>query len=149
MKKIFKDYDFGNLLKEIRSETGLTQEKFAGKIGRNRKWIAYKEIEDRKMYIEDFIKIIKTYNFDVTFIYPIDERSIKINDYEPKDFLRILREFTGKIQCEFASDINKTNFWQCLNENGRTRYYANDLFLLAKMNGFQVELSYNGDKYIN
>ncbi len=148
MENLTKDYYFANLLKLIRKKTGLTQEEFAKRIGRNRKWLAYKEINSRKMYMDDFMSIIKTFKFDIIFRYD-GNRRIKINDFEPKDFLRILRELTGKNQTQFATLINKSNFWQNLNENGKTRYYANDLFDLASKNGFEIELCYKGDIYEN
>ena len=149
MEKYYKEYTVGSLIRDMRVFLNLTQKDFSNKIGKSINWLSDKELNIKRIYINDFANIIKIFGFRVTFIYFKDIRSITLNDHEPKDFLRILRELTEKNQSQFSNEIGRTNFWQNLNENGKTKFYANDLFLLASKNGYEIKLSYKGDKYEN
>ncbi|QNQ82911.1 helix-turn-helix transcriptional regulator (plasmid) [Lactobacillus sp. PV037] len=55
----------GNRIKELRAQTGLSQEKFAMKINMDRSYFADVELGNRNISINNLEKIIK--GFDITF----------------------------------------------------------------------------------
>lgn len=63
---------------------------------------------------------------------------IKANKYAGKDILRFIRENTNLTQKEFASNINKTWYWQASNEIGRFHYSIDDLIKIA--NTYNLEI---------
>jgi DNA-binding XRE family transcriptional regulator len=54
------------------------------------------------------------------------------NDYEPKDILKIIREWTELSQKDFAKSINRSRDSINNIENGRNRIYLNTLLEIAK-----------------
>jgi len=90
--------------------------------------------------IKDFIKILEKCNFDLFIINVKDNRKISIKEYDPGFILKVVREWTDLGIVEFSETIGKKKSWQSSNELGLTDYYANDLFELAKVNGFELEL---------
>ena len=57
---------------------------------------------------------------------------LKANKYEPKDIMKIVREWTNKTQKEFGEDVKKSNEWVKANETGKTNYYFKDLLKFVK-----------------
>jgi len=135
-----KDYKIGTILKNIRNHYKMTQQEFSNKINFTRSWLSKKETEIERIYIKDFIKILEKCNFDLFIINVKDNRKISIKEYDPGFILKVVREWTDLGIVEFSETIGKKKSWQSSNELGLTDYYANDLFELAKVNGFELEL---------
>lgn len=68
---------------------------------------------------------------------------INANKYEPKDIIKIIREWTNKTQKDFGKDINKTNEWVKANESGKTNFYFKDFLELCKKNNINITISKN------
>ncbi len=57
---------------------------------------------------------------------------IVVNDYEPKDIIRIIREWTELTQKEFAENINRSRDSIQKIETGKRGYNINTLLEIAK-----------------
>lgn len=66
---------------------------------------------------------------------------LKANKYEPKDIMKIVREWTNKTQKEFGEDVKKSNEWVKANETGKTNYYFKDLLNICKKNNIDITIS--------
>lgn len=66
---------------------------------------------------------------------------ISLNDYEPKDVIRIIREQTELTQKDFGKSINKRERTIQDYEAGRRRYYAETLKLIAKVHKIRIVIS--------
>lgn len=66
---------------------------------------------------------------------------LKANKYEPKDIMKIVREWTNKTQKEFGEDVKKSNEWVKANETGKTNYYYKDLLNICKKNNIDITFS--------
>lgn len=66
---------------------------------------------------------------------------ISLNDYEPKDVIRIIREWTELTQKEFGKSINKHERTIQDYEAGRKRYYTETLKLIAKVHKVKIIIS--------
>ena len=66
---------------------------------------------------------------------------LKANKYEPKDIMKIVREWTNKTQKEFGEDVKKSNEWVKANETGKTNYYFKDLLNICKKNNIDITFS--------
>ena len=68
---------------------------------------------------------------------------MKLNlcDYEPKDVIRIIREWTGLTQKEFGKSINKAERTIQDYESGRSRYYIDTLYMIAKVHNVEIFIS--------
>ena len=73
----------GNRIRELRSHTGLSQEKFAQKIGMDRTYFASVELGKRNISIVNIEKIANG------IIYTKDHRYIKLIEVVPINFLKI------------------------------------------------------------
>lgn len=99
-----------------------------------------KETNKSKIYISDFIEILKLFNYDILFKSDKYQIKLYLLDHSSANILRFMRETTGKTQKEFSNSINKTNDWSYTNEAGITNYYASDLFKLAIIHNFEIIL---------
>lgn len=68
---------------------------------------------------------------------------INANKYEPKDILKIIREWTNLTQKDFGNQIGKSNEWVKANEAGKTNYYFKDLLDLARKNNINIIITKN------
>lgn len=66
---------------------------------------------------------------------------LKANKYEPKDIMKIVREWTNKTQKEFGEDVKKSNEWVKANETGKTNYYFKDLLNICKKNNIDITIT--------
>ena len=66
---------------------------------------------------------------------------LNFNDYEPKDVIRIIREWTGLTQEEFAKTINKKKRTIQDYEAGKCRYYAETLKLISKVHNIEITIN--------
>lgn len=66
---------------------------------------------------------------------------INANKFEPKDVMKIVRDWTNKTQKEFGNDIDKSGEWCKANECGKTNYYFKDLLKLCKINNINIIIS--------
>ena len=57
---------------------------------------------------------------------------ICLSDYEPKDVIRIIREWTELIQKEFSKSIGKAERIIQDYEAGRSRYYIDTLYKIVE-----------------
>lgn len=65
---------------------------------------------------------------------------MKLNlcDYEPKDVIRIIREWTELTQKEFGKSINKAERTIQDYESGACRYYIDTLYDIAKVHNITI-----------
>ena len=63
---------------------------------------------------------------------------LNFNDYEPKDVIRIIREWTGLTQKEFGKTINKKERTIQDYEAGRIRYYSETLREIRKVHNIEI-----------
>lgn len=63
---------------------------------------------------------------------------IKFNDFEPKDIIRFIREWTGLTQKQFGKSINKSERSIQDYESGRRRYYVEMLSDICKVHGIKI-----------
>ena len=70
---------------------------------------------------------------------------MKLNliDYEPKDVIRIIREWTELTQKEFGKSINKAERTIQDYESGKCRYYIDTLYEIAKVHNVKIVISKN------
>lgn len=68
---------------------------------------------------------------------------MKLNlcDYEPKDVIRIIREWTELTQKEFGKSINKAERTIQDYESGACRYYIDTLYDIAKVHNIEIIIS--------
>ena len=134
------DFKVGTTIKTLRKFFNMTQEEFSKKVEVPRSWLSKKEVERDRIYIKDLIDIINKCNADLYIINIKDDRKISIKEYNPGFILKVMREWTLLNMTDFANTIGRKTSWQSENESGNINYYANDLFELAKVNGFELEL---------
>ena len=60
------------------------------------------------------------------------------NDYEPKDVIRIIREWTELTQKEFGKSIGKSERTIQDYEAGRCRYYIDTLYKIAQVHKITI-----------
>lgn len=65
---------------------------------------------------------------------------LNFNDYDPKDVIRIIREWTGLTQKEFAKSINKHERTIQDYEAGRRRYYTETLNYICKVHNIKITI---------
>lgn len=65
---------------------------------------------------------------------------ISLNDYETKDVIRIIREWTELTQKEFGKSINRSERTIQDYEAGRRRYYAETLKAIAKIHNLKITI---------
>lgn len=63
---------------------------------------------------------------------------LNFNDYEPKEVIRIIREWTGLTQEEFAKSINKKKRTIQDYEAGKCRYYTETLKQICKIHNIEI-----------
>lgn len=63
---------------------------------------------------------------------------INFTDYEPKDVIRMIREWTGLTQKEFGKSIGKKERTIQDYEAGRIRYNMDTLAIIAKKHGIKI-----------
>lgn len=66
MKIIIDQYEPKEIIKFIRQSTGLTQEKFANKIGKGKDAVQSYELGRSKMTFDKFIEITKIFDLKIT-----------------------------------------------------------------------------------
>ena len=69
-----------------------------------------------------------------------------IKDYEAKDIVRFIREYTGLTQREFASKINKSYDWVQSVELGRLNYKFEDLINICNLFNLNMIIESNNTK---
>lgn len=65
---------------------------------------------------------------------------ISLNDYEAKDLIRIIREWTELTQKEFGKSIHKSERTIQGYESGRRRYYTDTLKTIAKVHNVKITI---------
>lgn len=70
----------------------------------------------------------------------MDMSKFLFNDYEPKDVIRIIREWTNLTQKEFGKSINKSERTIQDYEAGRRRYYSNTLKEICKVHHIKITI---------
>lgn len=68
---------------------------------------------------------------------------ICLSDYEPKDVIRIIREWTELTQKEFGKSIGKAERTIQDYESGRSRYYIDTLYKIAKVHNIEIVITKN------
>ncbi len=68
---------------------------------------------------------------------------INVIDYEAKDILKIIREWTGLTQKEFAKTLNRSRDSINNIENGRNRIYFDTLIEIAKTHNLKITIEKN------
>ncbi len=66
---------------------------------------------------------------------------ICLNDYEPKDVIRIIREWTELTQKEFGRSIGKVERTIQDYEAGRSRYYIDTLYKIAEVHNVEIVIT--------
>lgn len=65
---------------------------------------------------------------------------INANGYEAKDILKIIREWTGLTQKEFAHTLNRSRDSINNIENGRNKIYFDTLLEIAKIHNLKITI---------
>lgn len=65
---------------------------------------------------------------------------LKFNDYEPKDIIRIIREWTEETQKDFGKSIGKSERTIQDYESGRRRYYTETLKKICKVYDIKITI---------
>lgn len=65
---------------------------------------------------------------------------LNFNDYDTKDVIRIIREWTGLTQKEFGKSINKSERTIQDYESGRRRYYTETLKKICKEHKIKITI---------
>lgn len=68
---------------------------------------------------------------------------ICLSDYDPKDVIRIIREWTELTQKEFGKSIGKAERTIQDYESGRSRYYIDTLYKIAKVHNIEIVITKN------
>ncbi len=63
---------------------------------------------------------------------------IRCNDYNEKDIIRFMRDYTEKTQTQFAKDIQKTRSWCAKAERDEIKISLHDFLKLAKINNIDI-----------
>ncbi len=66
---------------------------------------------------------------------------INLTNYEPKDVIRIIREWTELTQKEFGKSIGKAERTIQDYEAGRSRYYIDTLYKIAEVHNVKIIIS--------
>lgn len=66
---------------------------------------------------------------------------ICLSDYEPKDVIRIIREWIELIQKEFGKSICKAERTLQDYEAGRSRYYIDTLYKIAEVHKIEIVIT--------
>lgn len=66
---------------------------------------------------------------------------LNITDYEPKDLIRIIREWTELTQKEFGRSIGKAERTIQDYEAGKSRYYIDTLYKIAEVHNVKIIIS--------
>jgi ribosome-binding protein aMBF1 (putative translation factor) len=69
---------------------------------------------------------------------------LNLNDYEPKEIIRIIREWTELTQKEFGKTINKKERTIQDYESGQIRYSAETLMQIAKIHNVTITIEKKG-----
>lgn len=67
--------------------------------------------------------------------------TISLGDYEPKDIIYIIREWTGLSQANFGKSINKSRRMIQEYEAGKSRYYITTLLLISKVHNVEIKIT--------
>ncbi|MDR1754455.1 MAG: helix-turn-helix domain-containing protein, partial [Eubacterium sp.] len=73
-----------------------------------------------------------------------DCMKLNLNDYEPKEIIRIIREWTELTQKEFGKTINKKERTIQDYESGQIRYSAETLMQIAKIHNVTITIEKKG-----
>ena len=65
---------------------------------------------------------------------------INFNNYDTKDIIRIIREWTGLTQKEFGKSIKKSERTIQDYEAGRRRYYSETLKFICKVHKIKITI---------
>ena len=87
----------------------------------------------------DSIQIIHAYCYTVKH-RRFGTIKISLNDYESKDVIRIIREWTELTQKEFGKTINKHERTIQDYEAGRRRYYIDTLKIISKAHNIKITI---------
>lgn len=63
-----------------------------------------------------------------------------IKDYDAKDIIRFIREYTGLTQKQFAQKINKSYDWVQSTELGRLNYKFEDLIAICNLFNLNITI---------
>ena len=73
---------------------------------------------------------------------------LKLNDYEAKDVVRIMREWTGKTQKEFAKTIGYKEDSISKMETATRNTYLHTFIEMAKKNGVDIYIEKDEKRWI-
>lgn len=80
------DYDFGNRLKELRRQSGMTQKQLAEKIGITKSVISFYELRERTPSPEILVKLATEFKVSSDFLLGIEKgKSIDISGLNTED----------------------------------------------------------------
>ena len=63
---------------------------------------------------------------------------IKCNNYETKEIIKFMRDFTEKTQTSFANDVNKKRNWCAKLEAGKSNITLDAFIKLANINNLEI-----------
>ena len=80
------DYDFGNRLKELRRQSGMTQKQLAEKIGITKSVVSFYELRERTPSPEILVKLATEFKVSSDFLLGIEKgKSIDISGLDTED----------------------------------------------------------------
>lgn len=90
--------DFGNILRDLRLKSGLSQRELADKLGITKSMISYYELQERAPSPEILIKLAKFFHVTADYLLGIDGKTAKtldVSDLDEED-IRLL-EHTAEV----------------------------------------------------
>ncbi len=95
--------------------------------------------------INYILSIVNTFFINISSIFDnlnlgSDILKLIANDYEPNEVMKIIREWTGLTQTEFAKTLNRSRDSINNLENNRNKIYFNTLMEIAKIHGLTITI---------
>lgn len=90
--------DFGNKLKELRQQAGLTQKQLGEKIQVTKSVISYYELQERYPSPETLVKLAKVFHVTTDFLLGLEnQQTLNISDLDDDD-IRLLQHTVDVLQ---------------------------------------------------
>lgn len=88
--------DFGNTLKKLRLQEGLTQQQLADRLGLTKSVISYYELQERYPSPEVLIKLASVFHVSTDFLLGLNrEETIDLSGLDEEDIITIKRLVTS------------------------------------------------------
>ena len=88
--------DFGNILKKLRFEEGLTQQQLADRLGVTKSVVSYYELHERTPSPDILVKISSIFHVSTDYLLGLDKSvTIDLSDLDDEDIITVKRLVTS------------------------------------------------------